>query len=276
MNFVSMCGALIIWLGAANCVGGCSIMPFLAPGTDNYALFQSIAGNGMAEFRRTGEPAEDEVERHRFADAAGQCELKTDAGAPERRRLTGGVNSDSGWHFDDGDAVEDTTHSTHRNEIAVVELCRRFREAEFTYFEMEATFARKIRSTPGKHDGLVWSGKGEEDESPMGPVFAAAAFAEQQPNETPQPLFGYYFKILRARLAYSQGRALDCGDNCRRSDGVEFVAWPAEYRVDGLLTFVIDHLGNVYQKDLGPDTVRMVESMTAFIPDHSWHQVDGE
>jgi hypothetical protein len=251
-------------------------MPFSRPGTDSYALFQSIAGKGRAEFRRTSELGEDEVERHRFADAAGQRGLKTNAGAPERRRLTGGMKTDSGWRFDDEGSVEDTTRCIHCNEIAAVELCRRFREAEFTYFEMEATFARKIRSTPGKHDGLVWSGKGEEDESPMGPVFAAAAFAEQQPHETPQPLFGYYFKILRARLAYSQGGALDCGDNCRRSDGVEFVAWPAEYHVDGLLTFVIDHLGDVYQKDLGPDTIRMVEKMTAFIPDHSWRRVDGE
>jgi hypothetical protein len=243
----------------------------------NFPLFLSIAGNHMAEFWRTGDPEKDEIERYHFADAARRYGFKTDLYSRDKRILSVGnheqlfpaplVKTDSGWRFDDeAGFVELTTRRIHRNEIAAVESCRRFRDAEFTYFKLEAAFTQKIRSTPGQSDGLVWSD--EEDESPMGPAFAAAAFMEQHPHEQPKPLFGYYFKIFADRLPHRE--------NSPRSEGVALIAWPAEYSVDGFRTFVIDHLGDVYQKDLGSDTTRAVEGMTVFIPNQSWRKVDGE
>ena len=127
------------------------------------------------------------------------------------------VKTAAGWRFDgEAGAKELAARRIRRNETAAIELCQRFLKAEYAYSGKSASrsFAAKIRSTPGRHDGLFWQAAGEEDESPIGPPFAAAAFAERKPGDGTRPLFGYYFKILSAQGANAAGFAL--------------VAWPAE------------------------------------------------
>src|SRR5262249_43956160 len=114
------------------------------------------------------------------------------------------VKTASGWRFDDeAGAREVARRRIQRNETAAVELCLTFREAEYEYqtavHEGGKAFALRIRSTPGRHDGLYWTGNGEDDQSPLGPPFAAAAFAERLSDADARPLFGYYFKVLWAQ-----------------------------------------------------------------------------
>ena len=239
----------------------------------DYGRFLSIAGPPMASFWNTGDPERDSFERERLLDAARRRGIKIAARGGDRGQLYLGdlpqpfpaplVKTASGWRFDgDAGAQEVAARRIRRNELAAVELCRRLREAQFAYLERprdgDAAFAQKIRSTPGRHDGLFWSGPGEEDQSPLGPTFAAAAFAERQPAESPRPLLGYYIRILP-----SQGLR----------KGFALIAWPAEYGIDGVRSFLMNHLGDVYQNDLGPATGRTAERMTVFSPDRGWSRV---
>jgi hypothetical protein len=107
----------------------------------------------------------------------------------------------------------------------------------------------------------------------MGPKFAAAAISEMQAGGKPQPYFGYYFKILLAQGSDAPGGARDYRVNGRLTTGFALVAWPAEYGISGVHSFLVNHFGDVYAKDLGPHTQRIASGMAAFDPDQSWAKV---
>jgi hypothetical protein len=254
--------------------------------SDNYELFLSIAGSHMTAFWSTGDVLRDLIERHRFEDAARRSGITTDSRTPGRSVLRVGhdtfpaplVQTEGGWRFDDvAGARELTKRRMRSDEVAVVELCRRFREAEYQFLAQQdngrRAFAQKIGSTPGTHDGLVWTDTGEGDESPLGPAFSAAAFFEPQPSGGPRPLFGYYFKILTAQGSSALGGALDYREYSQLRYGFALIAWPAVYGVAGLRTFLIDGFGDIYQKDLGPDSSRIAEAISVFDPDRTWTPV---
>lgn len=243
----------------------------------DYNAFLSVAGQQMAGFWDTGDPARDALDRDRFVYQARRNGIRVDVASGDRRILHAGrieqpfpaplVKTDRGWRFDDDTGSREfATRRMRRNERAVIELCRRFRDAQFVYFGINheaVQFALRIRSTPGQHDGLFWSEAGEEDRSPLGPPFAAAAFAERRAGDETRPLFGYYFKILTARGPGEE-------------NGFALMAWPSKYGIDGTQTFVINHFGNIYQKDMGSDTARIGESMTVFNPDRTWSRFNGQ
>jgi hypothetical protein len=166
----------------------------------------------------------------------------------------------------------------NRNESAAIDMCLGYVDAQVAYFRSVRrddgylAFAAKILSSPGMHDGLYWDPREAGDESPIGPKFAAAAAAELDPSET-RPLFGYYFKILSAQGPEAVGGARDYHVDGRLIAGFALVAWPAEYGVTGFRTFQVNHLGEVYARDSGPDTGRATLAMTAFAPDRTWTKV---
>jgi hypothetical protein len=257
--------------------------------SDDYPLFLSVAGPQMARFWSADDPDKDDLYRDLFVVAARRNGIQADVAAEDRRLLYAGrkeepfpaplVKTPYGWRFDgETGSREVEKRRMRRNEVAVIELCQRFREAEYAYFGMAPggvrVFAMKIRSTPGQHDGLFWSGPGGEDESPVGPAFAAAAYAERHPADDTRPLFGYYFKILPAQGPDASGGALDYRKDGRLRKGFALVAWPAEYGVAGTLSFLINHFGDIYQKDLGADTAQVAADMTAFNPDRSWTRLN--
>jgi hypothetical protein len=256
----------------------------------NYTLFLSIAGRQMAAFWSTGDPERDEIDRDRFLDSAGKSAIKMKApnlgqmvyvGDPAQPFPAPLVFTGSGWRFDGERGLSELTRRRiRRNETAIVELCRRFREAEYTYLGMardkSPAFAERINSTPGHHDGLFWAGEGDLDESLLGPAFATAAAAEPTPGGRPRPLFGYYFKILTAQGPAATGGALDYHTKGRLRKGFALIAWPAEYGVDGVQTFLVNHFGDVFQKDLGSNTTRLAGVMTVFNPDPSWCRFTGD
>jgi hypothetical protein len=167
-------------------------------------------------------------------------------------------------------------------EAVIIDVCRSYVDAQLNYLgsvhnpDGFPAFAQRIRSTPGKRDGLYWPLDAGEDESPMGPNFAAAAITEAPPADNAHPFFGYYFKILLSQGPEASGGARDYRVNGRLIAGFALVAWPAEYGVTGVRSFLINHLGDVYAKDLGPDTERAAAGMSAFAPDRSWAKVGSD
>jgi hypothetical protein len=231
----------------------------------------------MAKLWDSGDPLRDALDRDRFLIAAHKGS-RTVAATPNRRTVyLAGIpepfpapliKTGDGWRFDGKAGSEElTARQIRRNEKAVSELCHRFLEAELSYVDGayggKPAFAQRIRSTPGQHDGLFWSGDAGEEESPLGPVFAAAAYGEQPAGAELRPLFGYFFRILPSKERTDP-----------RSRG-EFtlIAWPAEYGVTGSRSFVIRQSGEQYQKDLGPNGGVQAGSVTTVALSNGWRRV---
>jgi len=126
-------------------------------------------------------------------------------------------------------------------------------------------FARRIRSTPGKRDDLSWPIAVGEDESPVGRNMASAAVAEQEAPAEPRPFSGYYFKTLPAQGSAAAGGARDYRLKGHLVSGFALVAWPAQYGISGVLTFVTNHSGDVY--------TRVASALITFSPDHNWKKI---
>jgi hypothetical protein len=166
------------------------------------------------------------------------------------------------------------------NELDALAVCRGFVDAQKEYAEEKhdgATvnqYAQKIISTPGKHDGLAWQ---NPDGSWGGPVGEAVAKAlEQGYSDKTQPYHGYYFKVLKGQGPAAPMGQIDFVVNGAMIGGFALAAAPAQYRVTGVQTFIVSHEGIVYQKDLGPNTLKVFNSMDRFNPDKTWHVTNDE
>jgi hypothetical protein len=127
-------------------------------------------------------------------------------------------------------------------------------------------YAQRLLSTSGKHDGLYWPVTGDEPPSPLGPKFA---------NVVPgQGYYGYHYRILTAQGASAPGGAYNYLVGKRMTNGFALVAWPAQYGETGVMSFMVSHDGQVFEKDLGKNGATTAQSMKAFDPDSSWKEVD--
>ena len=135
------------------------------------------------------------------------------------------------------------------------------------------TYAQRIISSPGKKDGLYWSAAANEPQSPLGETFALATIQGYRPGADAAPYHGYYYKVLTGQGANVPGGAMSYLVKGNLIGGFGLVAYPAEYGNSGVMTFIVNHSGVVYQKDLGPNTARIASRMTAFDPDPTWRKV---
>jgi hypothetical protein len=135
-------------------------------------------------------------------------------------------------------------------------------------------YAQRIVSTPGKKDGLYWPTKDDEEASPLGDLAAKASAEGYKAGNTPIPYHGYYYKILTRQGASAPGGAYDYVVKGKMIGGFALVAYPAEYGNSGIMTFVVNHDGVVYQKDLGPQTFKLARQMKAFAPDDTWTKAE--
>ena len=133
-------------------------------------------------------------------------------------------------------------------------------------------YAQKFGSTEGKKDGLYWPRDLDGTTSPLGPFVAEAQLAgyRKDPNQERTPFHGYYFKILSRQGKHAPGGAYDYIINGNMISGFALVAWPAEYEETGIMTFIVNQQGRVYQKDLGAKTGKVASSMTTYDPDSTW------
>ena len=184
------------------------------------------------------------------------------------------------WYFDvEQGKTEVLARHIGRNELNAVEVCRGYVEAQMAYANVDRDadgnleYAQKIVSSPGKQDGLYWEG---QPGSLVPKSFAAAAEAAAEAGKKREPYHGYYYRILKSQGPAAEGGAVDYVVKGEMIGGFALVAWPAEYGVSGVKTFIVNHRGIVYEKDLGPTTANLARQMTQFNPDKTWHPVEKE
>jgi hypothetical protein len=186
------------------------------------------------------------------------------------------VASNGAWRFDTEAGLDELVNRVvGAHELAALDLCRAFVDAEAEYASADRDgdrvleYAQRFSSSPGTQDGLYWPASAGDDESPLGP-FVAAAGEHGQGRAAGDPYRGYYFKVLKKQGAGVPGGAYDYVINGNMIGGFALVAWPADYGTSGVMTFVVNQLGEVFEKDLGKGTAQQAAAMTTYAPDASW------
>ena len=192
------------------------------------------------------------------------------------------VKSGSRWKFDTAAGKEEVLdRRIGRNEVAAIDTCLAYVTAQRRYAQQghdgkpAGLYASTFNSDPGKENGLYWPTSKGQKRSPLGDLVAEAA-TEGRPidaNAAPVPFHGYYFRILAAQGAAAPGGAKSYVAGGEMSQGFALVAWPAEYNVTGVMTFIINQEGVIREKDLGTGTNTAARTMTLYNPDASWRPV---
>ena len=189
------------------------------------------------------------------------------------------VRKGDAWSFDtDAGRIEVLYRRVGANELDTILAVLAYVDAQNEYADKDhgagvGTYAQRIISQPGKKDGLYWPTAAGEEESPLGELVAAATAEGYRVGAGRAPFHGYYFKVLTKQGANVPGGALDYVVNGRMIGGFALVAYPAEYGNSGVMTFLVNHNGTVWEKDLGDRTAQIAEGMTAYNPDQTWRQV---
>jgi hypothetical protein len=188
------------------------------------------------------------------------------------------VNNQGKWYFDtDAGKDEIVLRRIGANEIAAQDACQHLVEAEKEYFArppagLPKQFAQKLVSEEGRHDGLYWHGAYDEFYSPINALIAYAYGTGSQSHVgDPVPYNGYFFRVITKQGPHAPGGAKSYVVNGVMTEGFAFIAYPAEYRSSGVMTFLVDESGTIYEKDLGSDTTKIAEATSAYDPDSSWH-----
>jgi hypothetical protein len=193
------------------------------------------------------------------------------------------AKKDGGWFFDtDAGKDELLSRRVGKNELSTLPTMRAFVDAQREYASSDhdgdgvLEFAQRLVSSPGKEDALYWPPEFEGDESPLGPLVAFAQAEGYSPELRDEkevergPFHGYLFKILTRQGKHALGGKYDYVINGNMIGGFAMVAWPAEYGSSGVMTFIVNQQGRVYQKDLGTKTSRLALKMKGYDPDPSW------
>ncbi|MEJ2068151.1 MAG: DUF2950 domain-containing protein, partial [Deltaproteobacteria bacterium] len=189
------------------------------------------------------------------------------------------VKEGDAWSFDTEEGRDEILNRRiGKDELNTIEVCLAYVDAQREYAAKDdngdkmCDYAQKITSTRGKRNGLYWETKEGEGQSPMGPLMAKAA-KEGYTGRALSPYHGYYYKILKAQGKHASGGAYSYVVKGMMMGGFALVAYPAEYGSSGIMTFIVNQEGVVYQKDLGKKTKKIAEAMTLYDPDETWQQV---
>jgi hypothetical protein len=260
----------------------------LAVKNDDVPALLEIFGPAGKDFVSTGDDVQDKNSRAEFAALAQEkMSVEIVPQHPNRAILSVGneewptpvpiVKVAGKWHFDSqAGRTEILDRRIGANELDAITICRGYAEAQEAYASEihddsgVNQYAQRIISTPGKHDGLSWQ---NPDGTEGGPIAAGVAKAiEEGYTSKSGPYHGYYFKTLTGQGPAAPLGQLDYVVGGAMIGGFALVAWPAEYRVSGVDTFIVSYDGTVYQKDLGPDTAKIASAMERYNPDKTWHR----
>jgi hypothetical protein len=251
----------------------------------------TILGPELAGFIDTRDKSQNEIDRVVFLDDSRTLKLEKQENDPNTLIAYLGqdewpfpaplVKTAAGWKFDSmAGLLEIQNRQIGRNELAAISASQAYVDAQLEYHSSDRQgdgylqFAQRVNSNPEKFDGLYWSTANGEDVSPIGPFAAQAAATEANYSGEVVPHSGYYLKILTAQGAAATGGARSYLVDGRMIAGFGLVAWPADYKVSGVSTFIVNQLGVVYQKDLGPGTITIAHDLTEFNPDSTWTKVE--
>jgi hypothetical protein len=254
-----------------------------------YAIF----GPPVKEFFESGDPMVNKAERERFIkayDEMNRQERVTDSkvvlhvGKEDWPFAVPVMKGKEGWYFDTEEGMDELLNRRiGRNELNTIQTCLAYVDAQREYALKDRDnnklleYAQKITSDKGKRNGLYWEVNPGEEPSPLGALFAKAVAGGYSPTKAhskPVPFHGYYYKILKAQGKNAPGGEYDYLVKGKMIGGFALVAYPAEYGNSGVMTFIVNHDGVVFQKDLGKDTAKVAGGMTKFDPDKTWKKVD--
>jgi len=240
----------------------------------------------------SGDPVADQNARERFVTAAEESHHFDGSGDT----LTLVVGKDDWpfpiplkkvgerWQFDTAAGKEEILdRRIGENELSTIQTMLAYVDAQGDYADFQRQrsgmpeYAQRILSSPGKMDGLYWPSAEGEPQSPLGPLVAAARAAGYRRSakaEEPSPYHGYFYKVLTSQGPNARGGAADFIVNGRMIGGFGLATWPARYGDSGVMTFIVNHDGMVYQKNLGPQTAKLAPAISRFDPDSSWQKVE--
>jgi len=256
--------------------------------TDNRALLE-ILGPAEKDLASSGDPAEDRRERDRFVAKYKQMHRVAKEHSGVMILYVGAENwplpiplveKNSVWYFDtDLGKGEILARRVGGNELAAIVACHQLVNAEEQHYAIanngEHRYALKFIGDNDGSDGLFSSENGEQSASPLD-TFIASAGVENGTTASRGPITfnGYYFRILTAQGSNAEGGAKSYLVNGKMDSGFAFVVYPAVYRSSGVMAFIVNQNGVVYQKDLGPDTEKIANAMTKYDPDSTWERAD--
>jgi hypothetical protein len=257
-----------------------------ALGSNDPAQLDALFGPAYARFEPTDKVAA-AADRQQLAAAAKDSLFLREDG-PDRVTVILGdqawpfpipiVQQNGSWRFDTAAGIEELLNRiVGRHELAAIDVARNYVAAQASYASKDRDgdqvleYAQNLNSTPGTKDGLYWDAK-DGDVSPFGPfVSGAGEYAKgRRPGD---PFQGYYFKVLKGQGSHPPGGAYSYVINGNMIAGYALVAWPADYGESGVMTFLVNQQGTVYQKDLGAKTAAIAQAMTRYDPDASWAAV---
>jgi hypothetical protein len=253
----------------------------------------AIFGASAKDLLSSGDAVADKQRRERFL--AAYNEKNSIASEGDSRIITVGnsawpfpiplVKKADGWVFDTEKGREEILNRRiGANELDAMQVILALVDAQREYAMKDRDgdkileYARRFRSEAGKKNGLYWEAKPGEEQSPLGPLAAqaqGAGYSAQGPGagQTAVPYYGYYYKILEGQGKNASGGAYSYVVNGNMMGGFGLVAFPAEYGNSGVMTFMVNHEGKVFQKDLGATTRAIAQAMKEFDPDKSWTEV---
>ncbi len=260
---------------------------------DDAEALISLFGAGSRHLVLSGDPVEDQKGRHWFIDRYERKHNLVEAN-PRMVILHIGdddwpfpfpiVKSESGWKFDTTVGRQEIlARRIGRNELGAIQVCLAYVDAQKEYATDKARqgqslleYAQRFVSTPGMRNGLYWESASGEEQSPMGPLFAAAreqGYGEKPLGGKTVPYHGYFYRILKAQGKNAPGGAHTYLVHGKMIGGFALIAYPAHYRASGVMTFIVNQDGVVYQKDLGKQTGRIARNVKEFDPDATWIRV---
>jgi len=254
------------------------------------AELQAIFGPDAQALIDSSNPVRGRRNQQVFRVAAAE-RWRLEAESPERNTLVIGyedwpfpiplVKTGRAWRFDTAAGKEEIlARRIGHNELAAIRISSAYVAAQRLYARAghdgkpSGLYARAFTSTDRRQDGLYWEAPAGQPRSPLGDLVASAAVeAKKDTGGAPQPFYGYYFRILTAQGAAAPGGAADYMVNGELARGFALVAWPAFYDVSGVMTFVVNQDGKVFEKDLGSSTDTEARAMNLYNPDASWTAV---
>lgn len=267
---------------------------FEAVKSDDQSALLAIFGPDGSKLIRSGDSVADESSREKFIQAYGEGN-KIVREADKRAELLIGKDGwampiplvklhDGRWRFDTRAGAEEVlARRIGRNELAAIEVCLAIVDAEREFAARDSDgdglreYAARFRSSPGKRDGLYWPTKERELLSPLGPLLAAAAKDgyTRLNSKVLQPYHGYFYKLLTKQGRSAPGGAYSYFVDGQMVGGFALIAYPARYGASGIMSFIVNQDGLVFEKNLGKNTAAIAAKVTTFNPDPTWKRPQG-
>lgn len=296
MGCMLLCAALLVWSGSAIAQetfatpeAAVDALVGAARSGDSKAIVAVLGPDGQA-IVSSGDPVADTNVRENFIaayDAKHTIELE---GNGTRTLILGNddwpfpislAGTAGGWQFDTKEGLDEILRRrVGRNELSAIQVALAYVQAQNEYAALDpaglghGVYAQRIVSHPGKKDGLYWPTTEGETSSPLGDLAAQASAEGYKAGGKPIPYHGYYYRILTRQGAGAPGGAYDYLVKGKLKGGFALIATPAEYGNSGIMTFMVNHDGTVFEKDLGLKTAKAAAKIDAFVPDQGWTKVD--